>query len=131
MTTKLMRGLPALAVLLLLACRQPADPCAPTSGVLPPTPSLMVFVTPTQLSLAPGEQGSFRALVAGYDPVCMHFPPTIGWSSSNDGVARVEVDTGNATTVLGIGMGTTPVIARLLGDSTRKAAALVTVSPGS
>lgn len=121
------------ALLFLAGCgRGAVDPCAPPPGFAPPTPETVIAVWPTTLSLAPGERGTITALLTGVgDLTCRHLPLTIGWRSTNGSVARIEADTGDAITVLGVGPGTASVMARVIADSARRAATTVTVSPGS
>ncbi len=121
-------ALAAAAVLLLAGCRQAVDPCAPPPGFQPPGPEPVVAVSPATLALAPGERGSVSAVVTGIGVAPCGVSGTVGWRSSNAAVARVEADTGNTVTVLGVAAGAASVSARLIADSSRRAAAAVTVS---
>ncbi len=121
----------AAALLLLAACgRGAVDPCAAPPG--PPSAGSgmpRIFVSPSSLQLTVAVRGTANALVT-YNLQCTRIPLTVGWQSSNTAVARAEADTGNSTTVLGVGPGTATLIATVLADPTQKSAGVVTVSAG-
>ncbi len=114
-------ALAACALVALSACRQVVDPC---SGPPPPLPNIIM---PASLSLHPGERGRIVAVLYRGSPACVG-PSTMVWSSSDSAIVRIEVPTGDTTTVLGLAVGSAVVTAKIREDPNVNAAAQVTVS---